>query len=61
MCFSLQIIFFAQGLILMRKTKMKLNILSISENFVLEMVDLLHIVRIKGDKIMEIFSCLNSV
>ena len=61
MCFSLQIIFFAQGLILMRKTKMKLNILSISENFVIEMVDLLHIVRIKGDKIMEIFSCLNSV
>ena len=45
----------------MRKTKMKLNILSISENFVIEMVDLLHIVRIKGDKIMEIFSCLNSV
>ena len=61
MCFSLQIIFFAQGLILMRKTKMKLNILSISENFVVEMVDLLHIVRIKGDKIMETFSCLNSV
>ena len=61
MCFSLQIIFFAQGLILMRKTKMKLNILSISENFVIEMVDLLHIVRIKGDKIMDIFSCLNSV
>ena len=60
MCFSLQIFFFAQGLILMRKTKMKLNILSISENFVIEMVDLLHIVRIKGDKIMEI-SCLNSV
>ena len=45
----------------MRKTKMKLNILSISENFVIEMVDLLHIVRIKGDKIMETFSCLNSV
>ena len=61
MCFSLQINFFAQGLILMRKTKMKLNILSISENFVIEMVDLLHIARIKGDKIMEIFSCLNSV
>ena len=39
------------------ETKHTFNI----RNFLWGMVDLLLVTRIKGDKIMEMFSCLNSV
>ena len=60
MCFSLQIIF-SPRLNFNAKNKDEIKHTFNIRKFLIRMVDLIHIARIKGDKIMEIFSCLNSV
>ena len=61
MCFSLQIKFFSAKLNLNAKSKDEIKHTFNIREFLKGMVDLLHVTRIKGDKIMKMFSCLNSV
>ena len=53
--------FFSANLNLNAKSKDEIKHTFNIREFLKGMVDLLHVTRIKGDKIMKMFSCLNSV